>query len=330
MATTFLQEGLWHELTAAIRNAKGKADVAVAYWGNGASALLPLVAGSRLVVDASEEAVKAGSTSPAELIRLHLNGVSIYSVPNLHAKLFLVGEQLFVGSANASLRSAESLVEAMLVTEDLNAVQEGRIFFDRLVLQPELGEASLGRLLQLYVPPKLEVMRKTANKITVPKVVADEEPEVIEPSVSALAVEPTRPTVWLTRVQAGVLPPGSDGAVELGRAMSLTKMNDIGKHKVDYQWDNNNEIQYIEGDTLIRILTYRQPIQVEYPVTVLHIRKWVGQNASATFVFIEALKIERAIAESTVLERLGLTDQPILESGPLAPEIAEKFFALWM
>jgi len=49
--------------------------MAVAYFGKGASRLLPLTAGSRLVVDASECAVASGQTCPADLIKLVARGV---------------------------------------------------------------------------------------------------------------------------------------------------------------------------------------------------------------------------------------------------------------
>lgn len=331
MTTKFLQQDLWSVLTASVTAQGGKADVAVAYFGNGANSLLPLAAGSRLVVNASEEAVMAGSTSPAELIKLHLRGVTIYSVPNLHAKLFLVGDRLFVGSSNASLRSAESLVEAMVVTENVEAVLDARGFFDRLVLQPELGKASLERLLQIYVPPQVEGIQYPSRSVQTPPTTVESEhlPSASAPPTS-VAVNPIRPTVWLDRVTSAPLPPGSNSVVELGKSISLTKITDPGKHKVAYQWDSTNDVRYKEGDLLFRVLTYKQPCQVEYPVSVLHIRKWVGQDASATFVFIETLKIERSIPEPTVLERLGWSDRPILEAGPIAPEDVDKFFTLWM
>jgi hypothetical protein len=330
MSTRFLQQDLWPLLTESVIAEGGMADVAVAYFGNGASSLLPLSSGSRLVVDASEETVKAGSTSPTELIKLHLKGVAIYSVPNLHAKLFLVGERLFVGSSNASLRSAETLVEAMIVTEDADAVRDARSFFGNLVLQPELGRASLERLLQLYEPPKLSAGRLPTISHQYPPV--SDGNRTVQPlatSTKVVAADPVRPNVWLTRVGAGKHPQGSDGAVELGKAIALTKIKDPGIHKVSYLWDSTNMVPYREGDLLIRVLTHKEPCLVEYPVTVLNIRKWVGKDTSATFVFFETLNIDRSIPEHSALLKLGWSDRSNLEKGPIDPEAVEKFFALW-
>ena len=105
MTTELITDRVWAAITEAARNTKTPAYVAVAYFGNGASKLLPLRKGSRLVVDASEHAVKSGQTSPAELLKLHRKGVKVYSIENLHAKVFVFGRTAFVGSANVSQRS---------------------------------------------------------------------------------------------------------------------------------------------------------------------------------------------------------------------------------
>ncbi len=93
MPTALLQHRLWERLTTAVMGARGKADVAVAYFGSDGGTLLPLRAGSRLVVDASESAVRSGQTHPEALLKLYRRGVAIYSKPGLHAKVFLVGWQ---------------------------------------------------------------------------------------------------------------------------------------------------------------------------------------------------------------------------------------------
>jgi hypothetical protein len=79
MKTEFVSKGIWKALTASAKSARKPALVAVAYFGQGASKLLPLPAGSRLVVDASDNAVKSGQTQPSDLKRLQKRGVVIYS-----------------------------------------------------------------------------------------------------------------------------------------------------------------------------------------------------------------------------------------------------------
>jgi len=91
MTTAFLSRDIWPQLTKAARDSRQRCAVAVAYFGKGASRLLPLGKGSRLVVDASERSVASGQTCPADLIKLVKRGVAVYGVPNLHAKVFVLG-----------------------------------------------------------------------------------------------------------------------------------------------------------------------------------------------------------------------------------------------
>ncbi len=128
MSTAFITRDIWPQLTKAVRDSPQSCAVAVAYFGKGAGKLLPLTKGSRLVVDASEHAVAAGQTCPADLAKLVKRGVKVYSVPNLHAKVFVLGRAAYIGSANASNRSASQLVEAVIRTTETSAVRAARQF----------------------------------------------------------------------------------------------------------------------------------------------------------------------------------------------------------
>ena len=48
----------------------------------------------------------------------------IFSVANLHAKVYVLGTTALIGSANASQHSAHTLVEAMLLTTDRKVVEK--------------------------------------------------------------------------------------------------------------------------------------------------------------------------------------------------------------
>src|SRR5438034_685318 len=123
MSTAFVSKGIWPQLTKAVRGSRQRCAVAVAYCGAGASRLLPLPKGSRLVVDASERSVASGQTCPADLIKIVKHGVAVYSVPNLHAKVFVLGRAAYIGSANVSSRSASQLIEAVIRTTEPSAVR---------------------------------------------------------------------------------------------------------------------------------------------------------------------------------------------------------------
>ena len=154
MTTAFRSVGVWPEITKVVRTSRHRCFAAVAYFGKGASKQLPLPKGSRLVVDASERAVATGQTCPADLAKLLSRGVTVYSVPNLHAKVFVVGKAAFIGSANVSNNSANTLIEAVIRTTETGAVAAARKFVDDHCLH-ELTPEVLKQLAKLYHPPKI-------------------------------------------------------------------------------------------------------------------------------------------------------------------------------
>jgi hypothetical protein len=172
MTTEFIADRVWPAITEAARNTKSPAYVAVAYFGGGASKLLPLNKGSRLVVDASEHAVKSGQTSPAELLKLVRKGVKVYSIENLHAKVFVFGRTSFVGSANVSKNSENTLFEAVVRTTDNAVVSQVRHVVKALCLQ-QYTPKILSKLKELYRPPRVpggkRVEARVPSNLRLPK-----------------------------------------------------------------------------------------------------------------------------------------------------------------
>ena len=152
MPTQLILDDPWPRISAACK--KSRADVAVAYVGQGAARLLPLRPGSRLVVDASEGAVRSGQTDPRELLKYFRNKVEVFSQPRLHAKVFAFSEVAFVGSTNVSHRSAELLVEAAVALTTQPAVAQARRFVQGVARSP-VGEQFLKELVKIYRPPRV-------------------------------------------------------------------------------------------------------------------------------------------------------------------------------
>jgi len=163
MTTTFHSDRPWSHLTAAVRESRVPAFAAVAYYGKGAGRLLPLPNGSSLVVDASEHAVSSGQTSPKDLLAAYRKGIRIFSVRNLHAKVFVVGRRVFVGSTNASAHSKTGLVEAVLETSDPGAVAAARGFVQKNCVE-ELGPKALAVLQKLYRDPLIPGGRRAPKR----------------------------------------------------------------------------------------------------------------------------------------------------------------------
>lgn len=151
MSTEFIAENLWSRITSLAKKKRG--DVAVAYCAAGARKLLPLKRGSCLVVDASEHAVRSGQTDPRELLYFLKRGVSVHSVGNLHAKVFVFGRVAVLGSMNVSRRSAGYLREAAVVSTDRAVVGSARGFI-QASRGEEISVEHATRLKKLYKPPR--------------------------------------------------------------------------------------------------------------------------------------------------------------------------------
>lgn len=88
------------DLAKWVREQNGRLDLAVAFWGEGATAQLGLRDGrkARILLD-----LTAGATNPKVVKELQeMKGVQVKQRDRLHAKLYLGENEMVVGSANAS------------------------------------------------------------------------------------------------------------------------------------------------------------------------------------------------------------------------------------
>lgn len=86
--------------------------IAVAYFSNDRD--LSFSKTDLLIVDATDGAIKSGQTDAVALGRAFAAGARIYSCANLHAKVYVLGAKVFIGSANSSQSSRISLIECMV------------------------------------------------------------------------------------------------------------------------------------------------------------------------------------------------------------------------
>ena len=142
----------WSDISAAARRSKQPSHVAVAYMGQSGDALLPLVAESMLVVDASLSSVRGGITHPGALLKLRQRGVRVFSSPLLHSKVFAFDGVGFVGSTNASTRSRDHLSEAVVRVKDAPTLADIRNYVNGLAAD-ELTKSDLEWLRKQYRRP---------------------------------------------------------------------------------------------------------------------------------------------------------------------------------
>lgn len=276
MTVRFVAKRVWTKLWRAARFGTGHADVAVAYFGQGAARLLPLRPGSRLVVDASDGAVRAGQTCPAELLKLQSRGVRIYSAPCLHAKVYVFGRRAYVGSANASGRSANTLVEAVVEVQDRAAVAAAR----RFVLEqcgPELGPDHLKSLAKIYRPPKVPAG-----------------PRRPKPAHPFVVHAPTH----VVHLQRGPLPPSVEEAMDAGREVAKTRRR-IRSHALHEFWWRGRA--FAPGEVLVQVVEEPDGRKmVDRPGIVIYTRRRGG----GTFVYLE-VPLGRRVHLDRLATRMG-------------------------
>lgn len=268
MSTVLLARSIWPELTGSVCDAQHPCAVAVAYFGSGASRLLPLPKGSRLVVDASERAVAAGQTCPTDLLKLVKRGVAIYSVPNLHAKVFVLGKTAYVGSTNVSNRSASQLIEAVLRTTEPGAVQAARKFVEDLCLH-ELTPEVLEQLGKLYRPPLVAGSKRKQRR--------DAE-SATRPTLPRLFLAQLRLIEWSERDHAL----HDAGLVVAQKRRLHPRTFDLTSFRVA------GRCRYEKGDVVIQVTDEGAgKVLVSPPANVLHIRRRHDATGRVAFVYLE-------------------------------------------
>lgn len=149
---------LWPRITE-LAKTSAKCMVAVAYFGQGAKKLLPLKAGSVLVVDCDKRSVKGSRTCPFDLLALIRKKVEVHSCSNLHAKVFVFGKRAIIGSCNASKLSTDYYLEAAVETTDPSVVSQCRDFIQRL-RGDQISPKYAKELCKIWNPPKFHLIRQ--------------------------------------------------------------------------------------------------------------------------------------------------------------------------
>lgn len=241
-STVFLtKDCLWKELGSRVRDAQ-HVDVAVAYLGQGASKLLPLRAGHRLVVNMSLPTVRSGATDPSEVERLMSRGVEVYSRRKLHAKMVIADDALICSSANISHHSLNVLEEVGMLTTEAKAVREAKTFFDSICTEPVRAEY-LARCKQEYRPPRV-YGGESVEEAQVPP------PQPI-----------SRPKLWLVKLREFDLPEEEQDQFDQGLSIAKKRLKKKATTEIDsFHWSRKPRMadQLETGDWVIRAITQKQ------------------------------------------------------------------------
>lgn len=126
MRTRFLGDDLWPQLERLARRSPKTA--AIAYVSD---STIPFGKGDVLITNASRGAIESAQTSAIALLVAHKHGATVYSLPDLHAKLMVTSGAVFIGSANLS-RNSRHMWEAGVITTDADVRSTVRKYVERL------------------------------------------------------------------------------------------------------------------------------------------------------------------------------------------------------
>jgi hypothetical protein len=301
MAIALISQNIWPLITRAASSSRRSDLVAVAYFGRGGARLLPLRPGSHLVVDASDSTVAAGATCPAELLQLLRRGVRVFSYPGLHAKVFVLGRRAFIGSTNASARSASVLKEAVAEVTEPRMVAEAGAFV-RSLCRYELGPRRLRKLQALYRPPTFVAGGGTGKAAKLPRV------------------------FWLHKFEPAALPIGTEGAYRDGKREAKRRKRASSFEIDDFQWFGPRS--FGTGDVIIQATEEAKGSFVWPPGDVIHVRGFrTVDGKRGSFVYLEAPKRRRMGFERFLAQLPSGARKRLARDGRLSRKWADLLLA---
>lgn len=220
------------------------------------------------MVDASERAVASGQTCPTDLLNLLKRGVALYSVPNLHAKVFVLGRAAFIGSTNVSSRSAAQLVEAVIRTTEPSAVRAARQFVRGHCLH-ELTPQVLKQLAKVYRPPKFPGGKPGKKR------------------VKETSQRPTLPRLLLTQLFREDWPERDQALHDAALPVAKKRRQHPRTFELEsFRWPGKCDV--LRGDVVIQVTEEGNgSVLVTPPGNVLHVRTRRDSNGQVSFVYVE-------------------------------------------
>jgi len=300
MKPGILTENIWQGITEAVKANPSECLASVAFFATGAADMLPFNEGSILVVNASEGVVKSGQTNPLELIKLLKRKVRIFSCDNLHAKIFVRGSTMYIGSANVSNNSATGLQEAMLVTSDKSLVTQAKKTIKSFCIK-DLGIERLKQLSNIYKAPKFIGGMPVSGKRNTKKRASD---------------------FYVSNLEYKNYPRGSEDAYEKGKKTAERKKENTQHQILDF-W-MGNKVKFKVGDTVFMIVKDGNgDCDIYPPGIIIHMNKW-KENHFLTY--IEAPN-KRCRKLSALSKKMDTT--PLKRGGYKRKDVAMAVLKTW-
>jgi hypothetical protein len=272
-------QALWETLRHLARNCKQRRYIAVAYLGEGASDFLPLRRGDLLVCALTIANSKNGSVCPAEIAKLKKKGISVFWYPSLHAKVFLFGRKVIVGSSNLSISSQHGLDEAALLTTESGIVRQVRNWFELRILRPVTPEW-LKTCSKVYRRPKPRGVRKRGAKTE--------------------RNERTGSRIWLLGTEPTEYPEKEKGLYESGLVVARRRIREREHYFVEtIRMAGISRFQKLAGqdDAIVEVWDDGENHPRVYPYSTMTNTKQIRRKSKnvATYVYLERAKRPKTI-----------------------------------
>ena len=260
--------------------------VAVPYFGSGASNLLKFREGSLLVVKFDREAVSSGQVDPREIVKLIRRGVEVHSCSNLHAKVFVFGGTVVIGSSNVSRNSENNLLEACVETTEKTIVLSAKRFI-RSLQGDAVGLDYAKQMIPFYRPPTQTRQRGSRTK--------------------AKRSTPNHSDLWLTSLVQGRWRDEDYEQEEIGRPAARKAMSNPRSSVLEsFQWAGNGIQRFKKGQRVLQcIKSDNETVTVSPPSRITGIRKYTLNGKKRAIVFLERPKKYRDMRLKSFVARLG-------------------------
>jgi hypothetical protein len=302
---------IWPRITTLAKKTK-RSHVAVAYFGQEARRLLPLGAGSILVVDCHRRSVRGGRTCPHDLLALIKNKVEIHSCSNLHAKVFVFGKRAIIGSNNASNLSKNYLMEAAVETTDEDTVAACKEFVNGLRGDQVLAKYA-EKLCKIWNPPKIFGPKSSAD---------------LTPRFHPLWVVP------LIREEWDEIDDKKDKEAE---PVAKSKLKNRRRFKLEkFQWKGDDPLSKSikKGHQIIQAIEEAATHHLYRPARVIYLKRYRKNGKPQMIVYVETPRAKpewRSI--ETVRAALGPLKQKLVVKHAARkirdPKMAHILFQLW-
>lgn len=266
-------DDLWDRISNLSKKANHR-HVAVAWLARGASKLLTLGQGDVLVVDMGDAAVKTGRTDPKEVRRYLARGVRVFSVSNLHAKVFVFDKHVLVGSSNVSTHSRDTLLEAAIETSDPKVRGEAITWIASLA-QVAVTPALAAAKAKLYEPPTWGTPTGATNRSSKP--------------VAGKKLPVTDGQLWIVGTEATAWPKDEAPVLDKQAADAKRELKDPSHYWVDSIRlpGRTKLVRARRGDSVITIHDDGENTSVWPPAAVVAVREYVIGKKRAVGLHLE-------------------------------------------